>query len=141
MATVLATYGCTISPAGITSPSYNYILQSLIAQMQSIFVSDISLTPGDQDYQMLAIWSLAQFDSNQATIPVYNGFMPTFAQGISLSMMVKINGLVRQIASKSTVLVTVTGTVGTQIINGVALDTNGTLWNLPVQVVIPLKIG
>ena len=139
MPTVLTTYACTITPFGITSPSYNDILQSRIAQMQSIFGSDISLQPGDQDFQSLAIWSLAQFDSNQATIAAYNTFMPTFAQGVSLSILVKINGIVRQTASRSTALVTVTGTVGTQILNGVAQDTTGNLWNLPVQVVIPLS--
>lgn len=139
MGTVLTTYACTINVNGITSPSYNDILQSRIAQFQSIFGSDVSLNPGDQDYQNLAIESLAIFDSNQATIAVYNGFMPTFAQGVPLSALVKINGLARQIASSSTAAVTVTGTVGTQIIFGVVQDEDGNLWNLPVLVVIPLS--
>lgn len=139
MGTVLTTYACTINVNGITAPAYNDILQSLIAQFQSIFGSDVSLNPGDQDFQMLAIQALAIFDSNQATIAVYNGFMPTFAQGVPLSALVKINGLARQIASSSTAAVTVTGTVGTQIIFGVVQDEDGNLWNLPVLVVIPLS--
>jgi uncharacterized phage protein gp47/JayE len=139
MPPVLATYACTININGITSPSFNDILQSRIAQFQSIFGSDVSLNPGDQDYQNLVIESLAIYDSNQATIAVYNGFLPTFAQGVPLSAIVKINGLQRQIASSSTAALTITGTVGTQIIFGVALDTNGFQWNLPVLVVIPLS--
>jgi uncharacterized phage protein gp47/JayE len=139
MSGVLPTYACTINPNGITSPSYNDILQSRIAQMQSIFGSDISLNPGDQDFQMLAIWALAQFDSNQATIAAYNSFMPTFAQGVSLSVLVKINGLMRLVASASTAVLTVTGVVGTNIVNGVAQDVNGNLWSLPVLVIIPLS--
>lgn len=139
MSTVLPTYACTILPSGITSPSYNDILQSLIAQFKSIYGSDVSLNPGDQDYQDLAIRALAQFDTNQAVIAAYNIFMPTFAQGVGLSNLVKINGLQRLIASASTATVTVTGTVGTQIVNGVAQDVNGNLWNLPVQVIIPFS--
>lgn len=139
MSGVLATYACTINSNGITAPSYQDILQSMIAQKQSIYGSDILLNPNDQDYQDLAIRALAIFDSNQATIAAYNSFMPTFAQGISLSILVKINGLVRQTASASTALLTVTGVVGTQIINGVAQDVNGNLWNLPVLVIIPLS--
>jgi len=139
MSGVLTTYACTVTSTGITSPSYNDILQSRIAQMQSIFGSDISLNPGDQDFQMLAIWALAQFDTNQMAIATYNSFMPTFAQGISLSILVKINGLMRLNSSASTAVVTVIGTVGAQIINGVAQDVNGFLWNLPVLVVIPLS--
>jgi len=139
MSGVLPTYACTINPNGITSPSYNDILQSMIAQKQSIFGSDISLQPGDQDYQDLAIRALAIFDSNQATIAAYNSFMPTFAQGVSLSVLVKINGLQRLIAGPSIVVLTVAGVVGTQIINGVAQDINGNLWNLPVLVIIPLS--
>lgn len=138
MGTVLPTYACTILPSGITSPSYNDILQSLIAQYKSIYGSDVSLNPGDQDFQWIAIRALAQFDTNQAFISTYNIFMPTFAQGTGLSNLVKINGLKRLIASASTATVTVTGTVGTQIVNGVAQDVNGNLWNLPVQVIIPL---
>lgn len=139
MSGVLPTYACTISPTGITSPSYNDILQSMIAQKQSIYGSDILLNPNDQDYQDLAIRALAIFDTNQATIAVYNSFMPTFAQGVSLSILVKINGLLRLVASASTAVVTIIGTVGTQIVNGVAQDVNGNLWNLPVLVVIPLS--
>lgn len=138
MSDVLTTYGCTITPAGITSPSYQEILQSRIAQLRSIFGSDVLLNPGDQDYQELAIWALAQFDSNQNIIAVYNGFMPTFAQGVPLSNLVKINGITRQIPTKSTVVLTITGVVGTEIIEGVAQDTNGNLWNLPALVAIPL---
>lgn len=138
MGTVLPTYACTILPSGITSPSYNEILQSWIAQYKSIYGSDVSLNPNDQDFQWIAIRALAQFDTNQAFISTYNIFMPTFAQGTGLSNLVKINGLKRLIASASTATVTVTGTVGTQIVNGVAQDVNGNLWNLPVQVIIPL---
>jgi uncharacterized phage protein gp47/JayE len=138
MGTVLPTYASTIDATGIHAPSYNAILQSLIAQFQSIYGSDISLNPGDQDFQWLAILALAMFDHAQADVAAYNTFMPTFAQGVPLSNLVKINGIARQIPTSSTAVVTITGNVGTQIANGVARDVNGNLWNIPALVIVPL---
>jgi uncharacterized phage protein gp47/JayE len=137
MAYPLATLSARISPSGITAPSYNDILQSLIATFQSIFGSDIVLTPDTQDYQWLAALAMAINDQNQTMIAIYNGFLPTYAQGAGLSALVKINGIRRIPATNSTATVTVTGTVGTIINNGVAQDANGNLWNLPPQVIIP----
>jgi uncharacterized phage protein gp47/JayE len=133
----LATLACTIDENGISAPAYNDILQSLIASMQSIFGSDIYLPPDGQDYQQLAIFALAINDSNQATIAAYNGFEPTYAQGVNLSALVKINGITRESPTNSTALVTIAGVVGTTIDGGVVQDQNGNLWNLPASFVIP----
>lgn len=133
----LPTLSATVTPTGISAPSFSDILASLIATMQSIFGSDIYLPPDSQDYQMLAVFALAISDQNQTMIAIYNGFLPTFAQGAGLSALVKINGLVREGSTNSTAVVTITGTAGTTITNGVVQDVNGLLWNLPASVVIP----
>jgi uncharacterized phage protein gp47/JayE len=67
----------------------------------------------------------------------YNSFSPLTAQGVGLSRVVKINGLKRNIPSYSSVVVTITGTGGTVITNGVVQDTLGQKWNLPTTVTIP----
>jgi uncharacterized phage protein gp47/JayE len=135
----LATLSAQVTPAGITAPSFNDILQSLIATMQSIFGSDIVVTPDSQDGQMLAAFAMAINDANQTMIAVYNAYSPTFAQGAGLSSLVKINGLQRQSPTNSTVQLTIAGVVGTTINNGVVQDGNGNLWNLPAVVIIPLS--
>ncbi|HVI10240.1 MAG TPA: baseplate J/gp47 family protein [Candidatus Binatia bacterium] len=135
----LPTLAPTVSATGITAPSYNDILLSLVATMQSIFGSDIYLPPDSQDLQMLAAFALAIFDSNEAAIAVYNGFAPTFAQGTNLSALVKINGIQREPPTNSTATVTITGTVGTVINDGIVQDANANLWTLPPVVTIPIS--
>jgi uncharacterized phage protein gp47/JayE len=72
-----------------------------------------------------------------AGVAIYNAFSPATAQGAGLSSVVKINGLRRLSPSASTVTVTITGTVGTVITGGAALDANNVPWTLPLTVTIP----
>jgi uncharacterized phage protein gp47/JayE len=69
----------------------------------------------------------------------FQSFSPTYAQGIGLSSVVKINGLQREVPTNSTAVGTVTGVVGTVINNGIVMDSNGNLWDLPASVTIPLS--
>lgn len=133
----LATLAAQISSTGITAPTYQQILNSLIASFQAIYGSDAILTPDTQDYQLLAVFALAISDENNVAIALYNSISPAFAQGALLSALVKINGLQRLVASNSTAIVSIVGTVGTQIFSGVVQDTSGNLWNLPPIVTIP----
>lgn len=135
----LPTLSAQITATGISAPSFNDILLSLIATMQSIFGSDIYLTPDTQDYQMLSAFALALNDQNQQMIAAYNGFLPTFAQGSGLSSLVQINGLQREPGTNSSAQILITGTVGTVINSGVIQDVNGILWDLPLVVVIPIS--
>jgi len=133
----LTTLGPTISPAGISVPPYADIYQSLQASFQAIFGSDAYIDPDSQDGQMLAIVARAISDCNNSAVALYNAYSPQTAQGNALSNQVKINGMVRNIATPSTVLVQIVGQVGTTITDGVVEDTNAVKWNLPASVVIP----
>lgn len=133
----LATLGPTISSTGITAPTLDEINQSLIATFQSIYGSDIYVTPDSQDGQWLGALSDAINDCNQACIGVYQSFSPTYAQGVQLSSLVKINGLQRDIATNSQAVGNVIGVAGTIILNGIVADANNNLWDLPNVVTIP----
>lgn len=133
----LPTLGPTVTPAGITIPSYADIYASLQASMASIYGADVYISPDSQDGQLLAVFAKAQSDTNDAIVAAYQAFAPSFAQGANLSALVRINGLTRSVATNSTVIVTITGNVGTVITNGVVQDTNNNLWNLPSSVLIP----
>lgn len=133
----LPTLAAQITPAGISAPAFEDILQSEIATEKSIFGDDIVLTPDQQDYQRLAVRCTALNDLNQLAIAVYNSFLPSFAQGTGLSAIVQINGLTRKMPTNSTCQVTLSGTVGTIIQGGICRDRNGNLWDLPEAVTIP----
>ena len=132
----LPTLGCTLDSTGIRAPSYADVLASLQESARSIFGVDIYLEPDSQDGQLLGIFAQAITDANNQTIATYRSFSPTYAQGAGLASLVKINGMTVRAATRSTVVVTVAGVVGTTITNGVVQDTLGNLWNLPSEVVI-----
>lgn len=131
----LATLACTIGPTGITAPSYADILASLQASVQGIYGPDIYIDPDSQDGQLLAVFAAAINDNNASTIAAYQSFSPTYAQGVGLASLVKINGIQKESSSNSTAVLTLTGNPGT-ISNGLVSDGNFT-WALPASVTIP----
>jgi len=135
----LATLAPTVDSAGIHIPSYSDIYQSLLADFRAIYGSDIYVEPDSQDGQWIAILAAAFNNSNQAMVAVFQSFSPTYAQGAGLSSVVKINGIARGIATKSTAVGTVTGVAGTIITTGAVQDESGNLWDLPASVTIPLS--
>lgn len=135
----LDTLACTIDANGITGPSYADILLSLIAQYQAIYGSDVVLDADTQDGQWLAIQARAIFDCNDVSMATFNQFSPTYAQGLGLSSIVKINGIARLVPSNSTADVTIVGQAGTTITNGTIGDNASlnTQWVLPAEVIVP----
>src|SRR3954471_2605601 len=136
--TVLSTIACVVSPEGIYRPPYSDIYETLQASFQSIYGSDAYIAPDSKDGQLLAVVAKAVDDSNAATVAVYNGFSPATAVGNALSSNVKINGLRRNVPTRSTVVVRLTGTVGTVIpADSIMSDVAGARWTLVTDVTIP----
>jgi len=127
-----------IDPAGITAPLFEEVLLWLQQQYQSIYGNDIDIAPDTQDGQWIAVSAAAIHEANQTIVSTYNAYSPTFAQGVGLSSIVKINGIRRLIATRSTVVLRCIGQAGT-IIGGTTVSDNlnqSTLWTLPPGVVI-----
>lgn len=133
----LSTLGPTITSAGITVPAYEDILASLQASYQGTYGQDVNLAPDTQDGAWLAIQAQSIYDCNDAIVSVFNGFSPTYAQGINLSSLVKINGLQRESPTNSTAPCTIVGQAGTVIASGIVSDSFGNQWSLPPALVIP----
>ncbi|MEB7886293.1 baseplate J/gp47 family protein [Serratia fonticola] len=129
----------TIDASGIGAPDYQTILSTLTGYFRQIYGEDAYLEPDSKDGQMLSIFALAMHDANNSAIAVYNSFSPATAQGRALESNVKINGIKKSAASRSTVDVRVTGQVGTIIANGIVRDSSGNSWSLPPTVVIGLN--
>ena len=133
------TLAVQITDAGISGPSYADILAQLRITYWGIYGSDAVLDDDSQDGQWIGA-GIAQpiYDVDQAVIAAYNSFSPDKAVGAQLSSLVKINGIRRLVPTNSESPVTVSGTVGTQIINGVIGDNAGlgTVWSLPALVTI-----
>jgi uncharacterized phage protein gp47/JayE len=126
----------TVGPSGLTINSYQDILAYYLAGFQSIYGNTVYLGNDSADYQLMSLVALAAADCNSALQLAYNEQSPATAVGAGLDLIVAINGLQRKTASYSTCTVTLTGTAGTVIANGVISDINGNLWNLPSSVTI-----
>ena len=127
------TLGVTISPAGISAPSYPDILESFKDGARGIYGTDIYIEDDSQDGQMLAIVAEALNDSNDTAKAAYNAYSPATAQGAGLSSNVKINGLERDVPSNSQADCDCVGEVGTDLSGLLVGDSLGlnTQWQFP----------
>ena len=129
---------CYIDDTGYHYVDYPTVLEFFKEQYRDIYGSDVYLESDSQDGQWIAIVAKALYDSFQRGEVIYNSFNPTFARGSGLSRIVKINGIKRQVPTKSEVDLLIVGQVGTTINNGIAQDELGQNWLLPSVVVIPV---
>lgn len=132
----MAYFAPYVDSSGLHIPTYSDILADLKTQMQSIFGSDIYLENDSVDGQTLAVFALKIFDTMSAIQLAYNNRSPITAIGAALDSIVKLNGLSRKVPSYSTCIVTLTGTAGKVIANGIVQDINGYKWDLPTTVTI-----
>jgi uncharacterized phage protein gp47/JayE len=133
----LPSLAASVTPFGITAPSFDDILSSLKASFRLIYGEDAYLEADSQDGQLLAIFARALHDCNMATIAAYNSFSPQTAVGNGLSNVVKINHMQRLVATKSQINLTLVGQAGTTITSGIVGDDDGNRWLLPSVVTIP----
>jgi uncharacterized phage protein gp47/JayE len=129
----------TIDANGVTVPLFQDVLTYLQDQYRAIYGSDVDLDPDTQDGQWVSILASAINDTNQTIAATYLAYSPTYAVGAGLSSVVKINGIRRQRASVSTVLLELVGQAGTIISQGAVGDNQNlnTVWTLPLDVLIP----
>lgn len=125
-----------VDSTGLHIPTYNDILEDMIAAMKQIYGDDIYPDNSSPDYQLLSIFALKQSDTLQALAYAYNARSPETAIGASLDSVVKLNGIKRKAAGHSTCQVKITGSPFTQITNGAVKDRAGLTWDLPANVVI-----
>lgn len=130
--TVIDANGCTV-------PLFQDVLTYLQDQYRSIYGSDVNLDPDTQDGQWVSILASVMNDTNQTIAATYLAYSPTYAVGAGLSSVVKINGIRRQRASVSTVLLLLVGQAGTIISQGAVGDNQSlnTVWALTPDVLIP----
>jgi Baseplate J-like protein len=133
----LVTLAPTITAAGISVPDYADILASLQASYRLIYGQDVDLSDDTQDGQWIAIQAQAIYDLNDVIVSVYQGYSPTYAQGVQLSSQVKINGLQRESPGQSTAPCLIVGVQGTLITSGILVDQFNNQWTLPPNTLIP----
>jgi len=126
-----------ITEAGMTKPLFSECLTYFEDLFKGIYGQDLYWEPDDRDQQFMAQLAEALDDTNSSILAVFNGFSPTSAQKVSLSRLVKINGIARLAPGYSSADVVIGGQTGTVIVGGMVRDDEGYLWSLPDEVIIP----
>jgi uncharacterized phage protein gp47/JayE len=128
-----------IDNAGFHFPDYPTTLAALQDEYRTIYGADVYLENDSQDGQWIAVNALAIYETLATAAAVYNSFSPLTALADSLSRNVKINGIRRRVATRSTVDVLLTGQAGATISAGIVEDVLGNKWSLPASVLIPVS--
>jgi uncharacterized phage protein gp47/JayE len=128
-----------ITDNGVTAPTYSEILEYFQDKARQIFGQDINIDSDTADGQLLAIVAVSLHDVNSQAIATAAAFNPQTATGTALDSVVKVNGLTRREPTHSQVDLRIVGQAGTQITNGVAVDSFENRWLLPDSVVIPIS--
>lgn len=123
-----------IDAAGLHIPTYQEILEDMIADHKAIYGEDVYLEPDSQDYQYISIHALKIYDCMQLLEIIWNNRSVKTSVGTGLDSVVKLNGIHRKAASHSMVDLELTGDVGAEIVNGVASDESVNKWKLPEKV-------
>lgn len=126
-----------ITDAGPVAPPYEDVLSELQSKFRAIYGNDVLLDNDSEDGQWVAVIAAAINDANNAAIAVYSQFSPVSASGAGLASVVKVNGISKRSASRSTVDLLIVGQDGTTITAGAVQDANGNRWDLPATVTIP----
>lgn len=128
-----------IDDSGFHVADYEDFLTYHQDAFKTIYGQDINLDADSQDGQLCAHFAQTNYDLAMICAATFNNYSPSTAAGEGLSRQVKINGLKRQSATKSTVDLLITGTAGTGINNGQVKDASDNTWILPSLITIPVE--
>lgn len=120
-----------IDAAGYHYSDYPTFLSWVKGEYQRIYGADTYLGPDSQDGQWVAILAQAFFDTAKLGSSSYNSFSPATAQGVGLARNVKINGMLKRVATHSTVELDIVGVNGTALIDCIAVDILQQQWSIP----------
>lgn len=121
----------SVGPAGLSIPSYTEIFEDNLQGYLNIYGKNQFVGISSFIYQLVSIISLKTSDCCKGLQYLYAQSGALTAIGAGQDRLYKLNGIARLPYTFSQVTLTVTGTAGTVITNGVAQDTNGNQWLLP----------
>lgn len=125
-----------IDATGCHLPSFAEERAYFDGVFRACFGDDISLDNATPDGQFSGLLTTALHDCNSGILASWNAYSPGTAQGISLSSLVKLNGIARSVSTYSSANLTIVGQAGTSINDAYVADNAGFQWSIP-DCVIP----
>jgi uncharacterized phage protein gp47/JayE len=97
----------SIDSTGINIDNLSDRIDELNTDLRSIYGENINLDQDTPDGQMVGIYSKLDIDSQESLVEIYNSRDPDTAVGVSLDVISKLSGLLRNPPTKSTVSIDV----------------------------------
>ncbi len=98
----------TFGPTGLSLDTQQTLISNWVNAFQSIYGTDINLSPDSPDGQMMMIFIQAVLDLQDLLLQIYTSFDPDQAVGVQLDQRAAINGIQREGGTYTTTNVTVT---------------------------------
>lgn len=128
-----------INGNGITINDLNDVYNYLVTQYKAIYGEDINVDQDTPDGQIIAIYSKLNADAQAGLLQIYNSFDPDTAIGVELNKIIKLSGITRRAATKSTVSVNITASSSVTLPDDYTLvDTLGQNWEIITSQIIPI---
>lgn len=97
-----------ITSSGIVIETFEEIFSRLQDEYRTIYGADINVDQDSPDGQKIGIEAKAILDLQEYAVSLYNSFDPDLAVGLELDKILKLSGLTRRPATKSTVSINIT---------------------------------
>lgn len=97
-----------ITSSGIVIETFEEIFARLQDEYRTIYGADINVDQDSPDGQKIGIEAKAILDLQEYAVSLYNSFDPDLAVGLELDKILKLSGLTRRPATKSTVSINIT---------------------------------
>lgn len=97
-----------IDSSGIHIQTLPEIIDDLTASYKAIYGESINIDQNTPDGQQIGITAKLDYDLQEQLVAVYNSFDPDSAAGQSLHKLIKLSGLTRNPATRSTVMLSMT---------------------------------
>ncbi|MDR0454707.1 MAG: baseplate J/gp47 family protein [Deferribacteraceae bacterium] len=118
-----------IDQTGIQIQTFQEIYDELAGALKEIYGADINLEQSTPDGQRIGIEAKLMLDLQAALAALYNELDPDFAAGQALNRLIKLCGIRRKPAARSSVDVTITAQYNLTLpINYTVQDINGKNW-------------
>ena len=100
----MAYFEPSIDAEGIHIPTYDDIMEYLIAQYKAIFGDDVYIKEDTKDYQLLSVFAKCMDDYAALVVDSYNARNPNYATGDSLDLLLPLVSMRRREATPSKVV-------------------------------------
>jgi len=135
----MSDFGLTLE--GFKRKRLDLLLQELNDEMKNIFGANFNVSPESPDGQVNGTISESNANLWEIAEDINTAFNPSSSTGNSLSNLVQFNGITRLLATGSIVVLTITGTQGTLVVEGSLVSTSDTKvqFSTDAEVTIPVS--